>query len=523
MPEFDAVIVGSGINSLVAGALLSRKGHKVCILERNDWLGGCIKTSEITLPGFYHDVFSGWHPLFVTSPAYAELADELRIHGLEYVNTPNPTAAVLPDGRKFILKTSREDNLAALEQLGEPRQAYEQAVSDIERNAELIFNFLGADVRTFRTMRMVIRALRKAGLQNMWNLAGFSLESCRKWLSSSFESEVVKACFTPWVLHTGLGPEDTLSGLMGKLVAFTLEQAGMPIVKGGSENLVNAFVRLIEKHDGVLFAGRHVEQILLHKGKARGVKTADGEEVIARKGVICNVTPTQLYGPLLNHATIPDSIRRQSAGYQYGNSCMQIHLALDAQPQWQSKELNNVAMVHLTPGLDGVSKAVNEARRGLLPEEATVVVGQPTALDPSRAPQGKAILWLQLQELPWRVKGDAAGEISVPDDGLWNEDLKNAYAERIVDRLTRHLPNIRKLILRRTVLSPRDLQENNINLVQGDPYSGACTIDQFLAWRPLKSTSNHKTPFARLYHIGASTHPGPGLAGTSGYIVSRYF
>jgi phytoene dehydrogenase-like protein len=151
-----------------------------------------------------------------------------------------------------------------------------------------------------------------------------------------------------------------------------------------------------------------------------------------------------------------------------------------------------------------------------------VVVGQPTALDPSRAPQGKGILWLQLQELPWHIKGDAAGSISAPGDGHWNDDLKNAYADRIVGRLARHIPGLHELILRREVFSPKDLNDNNINLVQGDPYSGACSIDQFLAWRPLKAAPNHKTPVGNLYHIGASTHPGPGLAGSSGYIVSQY-
>tara|TARA_B100001939_G_scaffold317850_2_gene304798 strand:+ start:2019 stop:3593 length:1575 start_codon:yes stop_codon:yes gene_type:complete len=523
MSEFDVVIIGSGINSLVAGALLSRKGHKVCILERNDYIGGCIKTDEITLPGFHHDVFSGWHPLFVTSPAYAELGEELHALGLEYVSTSKPTGVVLPDGRNFILRNSRAENLDALQRFGEGEvRAYERAMADIEQNAELIFGLLGADVRTFPTLKLMVRSLWKRGFQSLWDFAGLSMESCRKWLDNNFDSDEVKACFAPWILHTGLGPEDTLSGLMGKLIAFSLEQASMPIVKGGSKNLVSAFVRLIEKHGGILQTRRHVDQVLIRDGRAVGVKTADGDIYSARKAVIGNVTPTQLYGSLLKEAAVPDTIQQQSRDYQYGAGCMQIHLALDAPPEWQDSALNDVAMIHLTPGLDGVSKAVNEARRGLLPETATVVVGQPTALDPSRAPAGKAILWLQLQELPYKVKGDAAGRIAVPEGGQWTAELKEAYADRIIDRIAVHVPNLKEKILHRTVLSPRDLEQQNINLVQGDPYSGACSIDQFMMWRPLKSTPNHRTPVANLYQIGASTHPGPGLAGTSGYIVSQY-
>ena len=98
---------------------------------------------------------------------------------------------------------------------------------------------------------------------------------------------------------------------------------------------------------------------------------------------------------------------------------MQIHFALSEPPRWEGDErLGQTAIVHVTPGLDGVSRAVNEAERGLLPAEATVVCGQPLTIDPSRAPDGKGILWIQLQELPWHVKGDAAGELDTGDGTL---------------------------------------------------------------------------------------------------------
>src|SRR5262245_65995604 len=114
---------------------------------------------------------------------------------------------------------------------------------------------------------------------------------------------------------------------------------------------------------------------------------------------------------------------------------MQIHFALSEQPRWDGDErLSQTAVVHLTPGLDGGSRAVNEAERGLLPAEATVVVGQPLTMDASRAPEGAGLLWIQLQELPWRVKGDAAGELD-SGDGRWTEELRERYADRIGRRL----------------------------------------------------------------------------------------
>ena len=59
----DAVVVGSGINSLACAAMLARGGWGVRVLEREDELGGCIRTAELTEPGYLHDVFSAWHPL----------------------------------------------------------------------------------------------------------------------------------------------------------------------------------------------------------------------------------------------------------------------------------------------------------------------------------------------------------------------------------------------------------------------------------------------------------------------------
>ncbi|TML36412.1 MAG: FAD-dependent oxidoreductase, partial [Actinobacteria bacterium] len=141
---------------------------------------------------------------------------------------------------------------------------------------------------------------------------------------------------------------------------------------------------------------------------------------------------------------------------------------------------------------------MNEADRGLLPVEATVVVGQPLTMDPSRAPDGAGLLWIQLQELPWHVKGDAAGELETRD-GTWTEELRERYADRIQARIAAHVPNLESALLRRVVLSPADLQAANINLQHGDPYSGSLALDQNLLWRPFAASPGHATPVRRLW------------------------
>src|SRR5437763_16918440 len=109
---FDAVVVGSGVNSLACAALLARAGWRVCVLERNDWLGGAIHTAELTVPGYRHDVFSAWHPLWVGGAAHAELGQELAERGLEYLNTDLPTATLTPEGDATFLLRSTDANVA---------------------------------------------------------------------------------------------------------------------------------------------------------------------------------------------------------------------------------------------------------------------------------------------------------------------------------------------------------------------------------------------------------------------------
>ena len=118
------------------------------------------------------------------------------------------------------------------------------------------------------------------------------------------------------------------------------------------------------------------------------------------------------------------------------------------------------------------------------------------------------------------MKGDAA-DVFDTGDGTWTESLRERYADRIVERLARHAPNLESSILKRVVLSPADLEAANINLAGGDPYSGALSLDQNFLWRPFPQQPGHRTPIEGLYHIGASTHPGPGLGGGSGTLVAH--
>jgi phytoene dehydrogenase-like protein len=513
---FDAVFVGSGINSLAGAALLAKDGWRVCVLERNDWLGGALKTVDgLTAAGFTHEVFASWHPLWVGSPAYAELKPDLDRLGLEYVNTDLPTAAAFPDGTSAFLSTDAAANVA---ELGPEWQAQ---FDEFMAGADIAFGVLGTELWSAQGLSLGRKALSHYGRRGFVDFAGHTLLSARDWLTATFERERARDLLAPWVLHTGLGPDQAVSGFMTQVIACALQLGGMPVPKGGGVKLVEGLATIVRDAGGELRTDADVEQITVSDGRATGVRLADGETVAASRAVVACVTPTQLYGRLLAAGDIPARVRDAGLRFRYGRGEMQIHLALRELPRWRGDErLARVPLLHLTPGLDGVSRAVNEADRGLLPAEATIALGQPLALDPSRAPEGSWILWVQLQELPPRPRGDAAGELDT-GDGTWTEELREAYADRIVARIGRHIENLESATIGRVVLSPADLEAANPNWVGGDIYAGSCTLDQNLLFRPTAATPGHRTPVDRLYHIGASTHPGPGLGAGSGYLVAK--
>jgi phytoene dehydrogenase-like protein len=520
--DHDAVIVGSGINSLACAALLARAGWDVCVLERSAQLGGAIQTAELTEPGFQHDVFSAWHPLWVGGAAHAELGDELAARGLEYLNTDHPTATLFPDGESAFLLRNADANAAELDRhAAGDGDAWRGVLDRFLPNADLAFGVLGTELWSKDGLALGLKAYRRLGRRGLVEFTGNVLATSRDWLTGTFASQRAHGLLAPWVLHTGLGPDAAVSGFMTQVIAVAIQEGGMPIPRAGGARLVDALVQLIRDNGGVCETGSEVEGVLVHEGEAVGVRLSGGETLTASRAVIANVTPTQLYERLLDGEVTP-TVAARARSFRYGRSEMQIHYALSEPPRWEGDDrLTRAAIVHLTPGLDGVSRAVNEAERGLLPAEPTVVVGQPLTMDASRAPDGAGLLWIQLQELPWQVKGDAAGELDTKDGG-WSEELRERYADRIQARIAAHVPNLESALLERVVLSPADLQAANINLHHGDPYSGSLALDQNLLWRPFPASPGHATPIRRLWQIGASTHPGPGLGAGSGTLVAKH-
>lgn len=522
----QVIVVGSGMNSLMCAALLAVRGKSVLVLERNESLGGCIRTENL-FEGYTHDLLSCWYSLFVGSPGYQELEPYLKKQGLEFAQCDYSTGLVQPDGKSIALKRDIAEAAKQLDSIAPGDGLVFRRMADklFTEDAALTFGLLGQNPYSGGMLKLLFSEWRKRGVDGLFDFAKSGVESFRRWSERELQHDFSRALMAPWVLHTGLGPDEASSALIGKLTFAAVVAGGMPVVKGGSFRIVEAFAKVIEEHGGQLQTGMHVEKIITQgsgkNSRATGV-IANGEVFNATESVVCNVTPTQLYGSLLDD--VSPQVMQSAKGYRYGRAGMQIHFALSAPPPWCNPELRNVPLVHFTESMEQVCLSVTQANNGYLPDRPTFGIGQPTALDPSRAPDGGWILWIQMQELPRQLKGDAAGEITVPADGRWNETVREAVADRIQQRLELVMPGFTSLIVGRKVISPADLENYNCNLVGGDPYSGTCSPDQFFWLRPFAAsgqTKTHQTAVKNLFHIGASTHPGPGLGGGSGYLVAQ--
>jgi phytoene dehydrogenase-like protein len=519
--KFDAIFIGSGHNALIAAAYLARAGWSVLVLEKNDRPGGLVRTDELTLPGFKHDTYSAAHPLFVTSAAYADLGPELSERGLRYVNTDLPTGVSMEDGRTAVFHRDMGEAVAECERLAPgDGAAFGAMMGEFGAHAGDVFSLFAMDLASPAAQETIRRLMVSPDGPGYTEFAADFFTTARDVLEGRFRSDVFRAMVAPWVMHLGRTPDAANGGFWVPLTLMALMGGGMAIPVGGSEMLAKALARLIEDQGGVIRSNTPVERILVKDGQAVGVRTAHGEEFKAKRTVVASVNPDQLYLKLLEGTGVPAPLVKQASKYRYGRGCVQIQLALSEAPRWADERLAHAGQPHLTPGLEACAEHITQALNGYLPSNPTISIDCPTNHDPSRAPEGKAILRIQVLEIPNRPKGDAAGSIDV-GDGAWTEDLKRRYAERLVEIVGRHLPNVPGAVLGMHVVSPGDIAAFSPNAGPGDPYGGSHDLSQSYLFRPLAGQPSHQTAVPNVYMLGAATWPGHGINGGSGYIVAK--
>jgi phytoene dehydrogenase-like protein len=517
--SYDAIIIGAGINGLAAAHHLATRGWRTLVVEARDAPGGAVKTAEVTLPGFRHDLGAMNLSMFAGSPYFAAHREELQAHGLGLVPAPNCFASVFRDGSYLGIGADAERNAAAIAALSPDDAAAWQAMAEeFGRDAPLIFALLAAPMPSWAAAKAVWTSWRAGGTAALYALGRLLLASPRAFLDARFGDPKVKATLAAWGLHLDFPPDMPGGALFPYVEAMANQSFGMVIGDGGADSVISAMTSALAARGGELLLDAPVARLAIADGRARGVVLANGRTIEARRAVIANVHPRLLFDRLVAGEEIPRSFRDKVDAFRPGPGTMMIHLALSGLPDWKGGDaLKQYAYVHIAPELDMMGRVYAEATAGLLPAEPALVVGQPTAIDPKRAPPGRHVLWVQVRVLPSEIRGDAAGTIAARS---WDE-AKQAYAERVVDIIERYAPGLRAKILAQAIYSPADLERENVNLIGGDSLSGSHHLDQNFLFRPVAGYSRYATPIAGLYMCGASTWPGAGTAAGSGFILAK--
>lgn len=517
MPDstHDAVVVGAGHNGLVAAAYLARAGLDVLVLEQNERIGGAVMSAEVTRPGFVHDLFATNQNLFLGSPAFAELGDDLARHGLSFATTDRPYANAYPGGRSLRVyqdAARTRDGLAA----HSPADAagWDELGALYERFAPTLFEVYGARLPSADAARWLGRSARGLGPRGLAELAQLVTSSTRMLGDAWFETPEAKAMAAAWGMHLDFGPDVAMGALFPFLELFTDMANGMSVVEGGASRLPEALAAVAAEAGATVRTGARVERIVSEGGRAVGVELGSGERVGARVAVVANLTP----GVLQRLVELPGAFGAAARRYRYGPGTMMIHAALDAPLPWAAgEELQSFGYVHIGPYVDEMAATYTEAMNGLLPRSPLLIVGQTTAIDPSRAPEGGHVLWLQVRMLPPAIRGDAGDSIA---ERSWPE-ANEPFAERVLDKLNDYAPGFRDHILDWTIWGPADLERHDPNLVGGDSIGGSHQIAQNALFRPAPGWSGYRTPIDSLYMVGAGTWPGAGVNAISGRLAAK--
>lgn len=531
MPAYDAILIGSGHNALVTAVYLARAGWSTLVLERASCLGGAVRSDELTRPGFVHDLFATNMNLFLGSPVAGELGAELERHGLRYAGCSSPFANVYPGSRALRVHQGLAATLDELER-HDPRdaQGWRELDALYERLSPALFALYGSRLDLRGLSELGFRQAPGFGLDGARQLARLLVSSTRELAETYLHSPEAHALMACWGLHLDFGPDVSGGAMFPFLEAFTDMRTGISVAQGGASKLIDALAALAAEHGAELRTDAEVIAVTVESGRATGVELASGERIDARRAVIAGVTPTILYNRLLANASLPAPLRRAAQRYRYGPATLMVHLALSAPPTWAAGEdLSRFAYVHIAPYVEDLAESYGHACAGLLPAEPMLVVGQSSAVDPTRVRGGEqrtddtvpapggAVLWVQVRALPPDIRGDAAGQIEAR---TWDQ-AREPYADRVLAKLERYAPGLGELVLDRAVLTPDDLERHNPNLAGGDSIAGSMHLRQNFVFRPFPEVRDYETGIDRLLMVGAATWPGAGVNAISGYNVAR--
>ncbi len=461
MDDVDVTVVGSGPNGLAAAVTMARAGLAVRLYEWGSTVGGGTRTSELTRPGFQHDVCSAVHPMALASTFFTSFGLQDRI---EFVTPEVSYGHALAPGAASLAYRSVEDTAAAL---GPDGDAWRRIFAPLVRNVDAIMDFTMDQL--LRVPKYPLAALR-FGLR-------VAEQGSPLW-RRNFHGPLAPAMLTGVGAHT-VGRMPSLSSAGAGLMLATLAHStGWPVPIGGSQSIADCLRDDLLAHGGQVLTGHRVHSLSeLPRSTVTLLDTS-------ARGML------ELAGDLL-----PDRYTRRVRRFRYGNAASKVDFALSAPVPWLSAELARTPTVHVGGSRLEMAESEADVAAGRHTANPYVLLAQPSAFDPSRAPAGQHVLWTYTH---------------VPAGS--DRDM----TEAITRRIEQFAPGFRDTIIASTATTATEMESYNSNYVGGDFSAGAINLRQ-LVKRPVLSNTPWRTPARGLYLCSSSTPPGPGVHGMSGW------
>lgn len=464
--KYDAIIVGAGPNGLAAAITLARVGHSVLVLEANSTIGGGVRSAELTLPGFLHDVCSAIHPLAAGSPFFKTAP--LERFGLGWIQPEIPLAHPFDDGTAACLH--RDVDLTAEQFRGDSRR-YRRLMKPFVRDWEdLATEFLQPILHLPRhplaLARFGIPALLPATLLT----------------KTLFKHEPARALFAGIAAHSFLPLESIASSAFGLVLGMAGHAVGWPIPRGGSQTIANALAAYLRELGGKIETNRRVENL---------------HDLPKSRTILLDISPWQFVR--IAGERLPKRYRRCLESFQHAPGIFKVDYALSAPVPWKTEACRRAGTIHLGGTMDEIAVAEREVALGKIPDQPFVLVAQQSLFDETRAPRGQHTLWTYCH-VPFDCTVDMSTHIEA--------------------QIERFAPGFRDYILARHNAGAADLEKSNSNLAGGDISGGAANLWQLIA-RPILSPTPHRTPLPGVYLCSASTPPGGGVHGMCGYHAAR--
>ncbi len=521
MPErFDAVIAGGGHNGLVTAACLARAGLRVLVLERRELVGGCAVT-ETVWPGYRVSTAA-----YLVSLLRERVVRELELERFGYQVDPKdpPFFSPFPDGRwLFLWKDPRQTHEEIAKFSRRDAERYPAYEALIERLAVVVESLLETTPPAFPPggpgdlidwLKLAAR-LARLSVGDLAALVKVFTASAADFLDDWFESEELKVTLvTDGVIGANGGPRSP--GTAYILLHHSMGGVGgrrgvWGFVRGGMGAVSEAIAASARSRGAVIRTQAEVSRVLVRDGAARGVVLAGGEEIPARM-VASNLDPRVTFLRLVDASHLPPEFLAAISRYRSEGTSLKVNLGLTGLPDFRALPgapgPQHRATIHICPSIEYIERAWDDAKYGAPSRSPLLELTLPTMYDPSLAPPGRHIMGIFLQYAPYTLRG-----------ATWDQ-LREPFADRVIDLIAEYAPNIRSIIERRQVLTPLDL-ERQFGITGGNIFHGEMSLDQMFIMRPVAGWARYRTPLPGLYLCGSGAHPGGGVMGSPGYNAAR--